>query len=303
MKKYKKIAYILLIVIAVVLSVTIYANASKEDKESQKEKNVSEIEFLENKLVNIFNEMNNIEARNYDISISEISNEAKDQKNNNSTEENTEDSQMSGGSSQTNSSSTNNSSDEGTKTNQKYDLVEKGVLTNSEEINWKDIKNEIEILYSSIPTITLDLYQSNTNEEDILNFNKEFDNLTVVVKEEKKEDTLNELSKLYDYIPKFAQNSTDDEINKIIIETKSNILKAYSKLDSKNWEEISNDVRHAIDVYSKLLTNANIDSSKQYNISKVYVMINELQNAVQIQDESIFLIKYKNIIEEINSIV
>ena len=304
MKKYKKIAYILLMVIIAILSVTIYANASKENKESQKEKNVSEIKFLESKLVNLFNEMNNIEARNYDISVSEISNEAKDQKNSNSTkEENTENSEMSGGSNETNSSSTNNSSDKGTKTSQKFDLVERGVLTNSEEINWNDVKNEIEILYTSIPTITLDLYQSNTNQEDILNFNKEFDNLTVAVKEENKETTLSELSKLYDYIPKFTQNSEEDEVNKIIIETKSNILKAYSKLDSKNWGEISNDVKQAVDVYSKLLTNTNIDTNKQHTISKVYVMINELQNAVQLQDESIFLIKYKNIIEEINSIV
>ena len=52
-----------------------------------------------------------------------------------------------------------------------------------------------------------------------------------------------------------------------------------------------------------MLTDTNIEQSKQYTISKVYIMINELQNAVQIQDESIFLIKYKNIIEEMNTLL
>ena len=308
MKKYKKIAYVLLIIIIAVLSVTVYANASKEDKESEKEKNFSEVEFLETKLLNLFNEMNNIETRNYNISASKISNQAEDQKNSENSGENTQDSNSKeeskgSGGSETNSSSSNSSSDTQSQTSQKFDLIEKGILTNSEDVNWKDVKNEVEILYSSIPTITLDLYQSNTNQQDILNFNKEFDNLTMVVKEEKKEETLVELSKLYDYIPKFMENSTDDQMAKTVTETKANILKAYSKLDYKNWEEISNDLKQAIDVYSKLLTDTNIDSTKQYTISKVYIMINELQNAIQIQDESVFLIKYKNIIEEMNTLL
>lgn len=310
MKKYKKLAYILFLVVIAVLSASIYANASKDNNnENQKEKAFSEIEFLEAKLLNLFNGMNNIEARNYDISVSEISQQTKDyneSSTNSSSKQGTQEGSGAGeeeNSGSENSSSSNSSSDTKTQKSQKFNLETKGVLTNSNEIDWNNVKSEIEILYSSIPTITLDLYQSNINQEDILNFSKEFDNLTMAVKEEKKEDTLSELSKLYEYIPKFMQNSEKDEINKIVIETKSNILKAYSKLDSKNWEEISKDVKQAVEVYSKLLTNTNIETSKQYSVSKIYVMINELQNAVQIQDESIFLIKYKNIVEELNSIV
>lgn len=310
MKKYKKIAYIFLIIIIAVLSVILYANVSKGNENNQKQKTFSEIEFLETKLVNLLNEMNNVETRNYDISVSEITEQAKNQKessNNSSKQQGSQESENStsngNSTSGDSSSSTNTSSNLSNQKNQKFNLEANGVLTNSDEINWSNVKSEIEILYSSIPTITLDLYQMNSNQEDILGFNKEFDNLTVVAKEEKKEETLKELAILYEYIPRFMQNSTDDEINKIIIETKANLFKAYSKLDSKNWTEISNDTKQAIDSYSKLLTNTNIDSSKQYSISKVYVMINELQNAVELQDESVFLIKYKNILEEVNSII
>lgn len=304
MKKYKKIAYLLLIIIIAILSVALYANANREDKESKKNKNFSEVEFLETKLLNLVNEMNNIQTRNYDISANKISSQADDQKDSNESQENKENSnsQSQDSNTETNSYNSEITSDEQSKSSQKFDLVEKGILTSTEEINWKDIKNEIEILYSSIPTITLDLYQLNTNQQEILNFNKEFDNLTMVVKEEDKEKTLNELSKLYEYMPKFMENATEDQLQKIVVETKSNIIRAYSKLDAKNWEEISNDIKEAIDVYSKLLTDTNIDSNKQYSISKIYIMINELQNAVQIQDESIFLIKYKNIIEEMNTL-
>ena len=80
------------------------------------------------------------------------------------------------------------------------------------------------------------------------------------------------------------------------------MFKAYSKLDSKNWDEISNDLKQAIDTYSNQLINTNKDSDKQYVINKIYIMLNELQNAVNVQDESIFLIKYKNILEEMNNL-
>ncbi len=152
-----------------------------------------------------------------------------------------------------------------------------------------------------MPSITMDFYQINTiNQEDILNFNKEYDNLTVIVQQESKEDTLGQLSKIYDYLPKFLKSSSQEELYTTVIEAKSHILKGYAKLDSEKWDEIANDVKIGIDTYSKLLSNANIPSTTQSKVSKGYIMINELQNAVNVQDKSLFLIKYKNLLEELS---
>ena len=57
-------------------------------------------------------------------------------------------------------------------------------------------------------------------------------------------------------------------------------------------------MKQAEENYSKLLSNTNIDKTKQYRVNKCYVMLNELQNAISIKDKSVFLIKYRNIIEE-----
>ena len=312
MKKYKRIAFLLLTGIIVVLSILIYNNFFVKNKKNSTEKTISEVEFLETKLVKLLNEMNNIETRNYNISVSEITKQSKEQKSQkNSTQGNGSQSesnsnQSSSGDSQSTSDSvgkeTSDMSGSDEEKTERFDLKVNGVLTNTEQIDWEKIKGQVETLYSSLPTITLDLYQSNTNKEEILGFNNEFDNFTITVKEENKEKTLNELSKLYDYIPKFIENTGNDEIQKNIIETKSHIFKAYSKLDSKNWEEISEDITKSIEVYSQLLTNPNIEKSKRYSISKIYIMINELQNAVKLQDETVFLIKYKNILEEMNNL-
>lgn len=301
MKKYKKFGYIFLIIIIAILSVTVYATVSKDTDKTEKEKRITEVEFLDDKLTNVFNQLNNIETRNYNVSVNNVTKQSKNQdesKENPSEEQSTTENSTSS----SNESNTTNSSNESSKQEKEFNLKNNGVLTNTDEINWDNIQNQIEVLYSSIPTITLDLYQSNINQEDILNFNKEFDNLTVAVKQKNKQDCLNELSKLYDFMPKFVQNVFDDELKKVLIETKNNILKAYSKLDLKNWQEVSNDIKQASNVFSKLLTDTTIDTNKQYTISKIYVMINELQNAVNVEDETVFLIKYKNILEEMNSV-
>lgn len=201
--------------------------------------------------------------------------------------------------SQGKSSNSSLNSEKNNEGDNKFTLKSSGVLMSNQDINWDYIKKEIEELYLSIPTITIDLYNQNVNQEEILSFNKEFDNLTMVAKDEKKVETLAELSKLYEYLPKFMK---EDELNITIIETKANIFKAYSKLDTGKWEEISIDIQNAINSYSKLLTNPNIGANRLKGINKSYIMLNEMQNAVDIKDVSIFLIKYKNLIEELNNI-
>lgn len=303
MKKHKNFLVIFTIVIIIVLGFFLYVTISKDNDVSKGEKALSEIEYVEKKIVTLLNELNNIESRNYNLSVSDIVEE----KSSNNDKENEEQSKEStagsegekdNGSSGQSEESTNKEEEK----NEEYTLKEEGVLTNTEDINWEHLKTEIENLYSQIPTITLDLYNINIPKEDVLGFNQELDNLTISIEEENKENTLLNLSKIYEYIPRFVEKTTNNITYKAVISTKNELFKAYSKLDSKNWDEISKDVTNTINVYSNNLINTNTDENKQYIINKIYIMLNELQNAVNVQDENIFLIKYKNILEEMNNL-
>ena len=305
MKKLKWIMYIILIVVIIVLSLTIYSKASKGE-EDIKDKTLAEVKYLESKLVKLFNGMNQIEFENYSISVTKVTgNETSNSSQSSSGGSSSSDSSSqqsegssSGGDSQSSSGGGNNSNQE----TKKYNMQEKGVLTNSSQIDWDLIKNEVEIMYSSIPAVTLDLYEINVNQSDILKFNSDLDQLTISVKEENKEKTLSSLSTLYQYLPVFLQNCSDDEIYKTIVNVKSNVFIGYSILDSDDWNAISDSITKAIDNYSVLLTGVNIEKENQYSINKGYIMLNELQNAVNLKDKEIFLIKYKNLLEEINGI-
>ena len=247
MKKYQKIAYIFLVIFVLSIAFILfksYANINKN--EDEKEKTETEIQRIELSFVNMFNELNNIKFENYRINTSQINKE--DLKDNSSSSA-SETTPSSGSSSSSESSSSgdqgesqkengSSQSSEESKENQNYEMKLSGVLTNNSDINWENLKNEVEILYSAIPSLTIDLYKININKEKITNFNQEYDNLMKAIKEENKQNALDALANLYNYLPDFIENSTDDTNEKILIKTKNNVFKAYSLLDKNDWNAI-----------------------------------------------------------------
>lgn len=325
MKKYSKLAYILLVLIVVICGFFIYRVFAKdgENSEDVKSKAFSDVKFIESTFLSLFNDMNNIDFENYKLIVTEAEN--KDESSGaNSESGNSGDSgssgesgssgnseggsgggsggSESGGSGSSSGTSSAAQSADSSQTNKQYNLEETGVLTGSTDIDWEKVKNQVESVYASLYTMTLDLYQTSSNQQDIVNFNKEYDNLVKAVKEENKENTLKELSTLYDYLPKFIENCSDDEKEIVVAKTKNEIFKAYSILEQEDWDKISDNVNNAIQEFTKLVTNvSNQETGNQYNINKTYVMLNELQNAVQIKDKEVFLIKYKNLLEELQN--
>lgn len=307
MKKYTKIAYIVLILIIFLSGFFIYKVSGKNSSnQSIKEKTLAEVKHLESEFQNLFNQLNNISFENYKISSSEIKKEENENQSSSTSKNSTENGEGSSeksGNSENSSSSKSSEGNAQSSNNQQYNLEEVGILTKDSEINWNQIKNDVEKIYTSLYPTTLDLYQTSTNQQDIVNFNKEYDNLTKAVKDENKENSLKELSILYDYLPKFIENCTDDEKEKTVIKAKNYIFKAYSVLDKEDWSSISNNINSTTQEFTKLVTNIdNKENGNQYNINKTYVMINELQNAVTLKDKEVFLIKYKNLLEELQNI-
>ena len=317
MKKYARIAFIFIILL-ILLSIFLVYKVSGKDESQEKiqEKSLSSIKYFDNKFTDLFNEINNIKFENYTISVTEPKEEE------NTTETNKEDttgkksedspaedgnskkddsSQKSGDSKKDGSSGSSEKSNENMQENKKkYNIEEKGRLTRDTEVNWKQIKNETEKMYTSLYPVILDLYKTNINKEEITNFNREFDKLTKAINDENKKDTLKELSSLYDYLPKFVEECTDDEKEKVVIKTKNDIFRAYSILDEEDWENISDYANDAIQDFSKLAESSEIQKNK-YNINKAYIMLKELQGAIELKEKDIFLIKYKNLLEELEN--
>lgn len=300
MTNFKKISFVFILLFCVITSIVIYSNVSKASSANSniKEKTLEEIKYFESKIIYMFNSLNNIEFENYKLSIEDISNTSKNSSATTSSESSSEGDSPNKESSNTQNQVSNNPND----TTKKYSLNSKGILINKDDINWDYIKKEAELLESSISVMTLDLYEISLNGTDILNFNKEYDNLLIQIKDENKENTLKQLNLLYSYIPKFLKNCDVGEEYRIIIDTKKEIFTAYSILDTKDWNNISNNIQYANKTFSKLLTDVTLKNKNQPSINRCYIIINGLQNAVQTEDKEIFLIKYRNLLEELNNL-
>lgn len=294
MKKFYFLIYIVFIILVFISGFYLYSVKSKKSSQNEiSEKVLSEISFLEKKFVDMFNDLNNITFENYSIKITEI-----DQK---ESEKNDEKS-----SSDKSRNEDKNKSEESEKINEneknsKYEMVRSGILTDEKKnIDWSKIKNDVEDIYKLLYPLTLDLYKTDVNYQDIINFNNEYDNLTVLVKEENKQAVLDELSVLYDYIPGFVDKCTEDEKEKSIIKIKNYVLKAYSVLDKDEWKNISDNINDATNETAKLLTDVNNQENiNQYSLNRMYIILNEMQNSVELKDKQVFLIKYKNILEDL----
>ena len=106
---------------------------------------------------------------------------------------------------------------------------------------------------------------------------------------------------MYECIAKFAENVSDNELYWKTIKTKENIIKAYSQVDIEKWENADKEIQNGIEKYAPLLEDSKLQD-KVININKTYIILNEMKNAIAKKDKEIFLVKYKNILEEMNSI-
>ena len=154
MKKYKNLAFIFLIIVIAILLMILYSTISTGKEDDGKAKALSEVEFLERKFETLLNQMNNIETRNYSVSVSEISQETKSKDSGGSsgggeTEGSGDPESGEGSSSKDKEESGNSGNLQQSEQSKKYDLEPIGVLTNSEDINWGSVKNEVEMFYSN----------------------------------------------------------------------------------------------------------------------------------------------------------
>jgi len=256
-----------------------------------------EIKYVESRIIGLLNVLNNINIDNYKISSTQL-NLKKDESESSSSENK----ESSNGSSQQKDSNKTQENQSELESGEQYNLEESGILNNNQKtLNWKSIKHEVENIYTVIPTITLDLYNASINQEDILNFNKELDVLAVAVKNENKEESLKNLAKMYAYIPIYYNACSNDNIYTTILRTKESVINAYVLVNDNNWQEISNYVKKALEIYTPVLNDIQ-NNEKDSTINKAYIILNEINNAVELKDREIFLIKYKYLIEELEAI-
>lgn len=299
LKKIIQISILLLLLTTLVFALT----GCSDDSEDLNGKAYSEIEYLGTKFINILNRLNNITFENYQITTEEITLSKESAKQSKASSSSS--SQSSGGGSNELGKSGEGSSGGDTNTNS---IIASQMSPNTilnpttDTIDWAGLKNEMENMYEAWDTILLDLYQLNINSDEILGFSATLDKATTYIKNEDKANSLLAVADLYSYLPKYLETISQETAKKNISKTKSFIINAYSLVEIGDWNEIRGEVAKADEAFRLVTTDANFVSSHSYQVNKSYVLLNELKNSLALEDKEIFYIKYRNLLEEINTL-
>lgn len=272
------------------------AGCANNNNENLETKAISELDYLDGKIIGMLNKLNNISFESYSIVSEKVKLSAKDEK------AKTEEKGGEGSKNNDGTEKEEETEDENKTINSTNMVANTELNKNRNDINWDELKEEIEEINSSWTIVILDLYTLNASNNTILEFSEQINNVMIEIKLENKQNTLNALAKLYSGIPKILEEINIDENKQKIRQTQSYVIEAYILAEDMSNTQISNNVMLAINEYSEIMSNIDYTKDKSEKTNKIYVLLNELSNSVIQKDEDVFYIKYKNFMKEIETL-
>lgn len=265
------------------------SGCKQKESESKKEKLENELEYISAKIFNLADKLNNVSFENYEITSKEV--EIKEEGENSSSK----------------TSSSNSGSEEGGKEEKKVETIEleeKNLLDNNpeEDIDWKSIKKEIEDINNIWTVVSIDLKNEKVADNDIDEFNNSLNQTIISIKTENREETLNNITNLYSSIPIFTNYIYTENIIKVMTNVKSELLKAYRSASIGNWDNVSEEISKAQSDFFDISIDKNMTENKKFKIDKVERLIQNLSNSAELKDIEVFLLNYKVLIENINTL-
>ncbi len=299
----KKILNICLSVFTIIFVLLSFCGCKKNknsEKEQLKEKLNSELFYVENELVIIANSINNIDYANYKIATEHKENtsnqSSKSDKNQQNSKEKDE-KEKQGDSKNSESSSQNENGGDVQKT---FSMAPNDILNRSKEIDWINLQNKIETIYTALTVIGVDLKEAGVPEEEINNFIGEIDKLTISIKDKQKEEVITNIVNVYKYLPEFIKKYDESSEKHNILALKYNLLICYNDVSLNKWDNYENEVTNIKLSYSNIESRNEEFNGKDINLKKVKSIIEELKKCNETRNQDVFFIKYKNLIQEIN---
>lgn len=266
-----------------------------EEKPNIDDKISAEIQYLDKEISGFIDIATGKNEKNYDVQ--------KEKAKTGVSNKNTEDSNSKGNSEESSEQGSQEDSNQNSKSSNQqnqsdeYEVTIMSMKYNSsnkiEDSQWDELKNSIEKLYTSWTTIENDLnLKDNIQKDNITNLNKNFDNLLLYAINKDEKNFIKESIESYANITNIA-DQVEYEKNKLYkLQSKNKIFEAYYNVQENDWISAKNNINLANSYLEK------IENLK----NRVKVSLKNLSNSVDQNDETVFYIKYEDLINEINYI-
>lgn len=266
-------------------------NNSKPDISNDKV--ISEVKFLSSTIGKLLNNLNNITLDNYELISDKVTLNKEDKSNRGESSQQTSSSQSEG------EDSESNNKENITITDIQYKTM---LSTDMDQIDWDKINTEIELLNTSWSIIMLDLSSNNIVNTDLVEFSNLLNQATIALEKKDKISSIDNLKNLYSYIPKFLDNISEEKQLKNIEETKYYIYESYENATKENWNDTATSLENAEKNFLNVVNDTDYCRNKEHKINRCYLLIKDLQNAVKNNNIKLYCLKYKNLIQSINTL-
>ena len=297
--------------ILIILSCLIFLTGcnNKSEDNSSKEKLTSELEYISLEIADLLHNFNNISLENYEV-VSEkvsLSKESSSQSEGQSSGGGNSGGSQSVSSSQSSSGEQSGQGSSQSKQGEKEnisvtEMQNKSILnTDTKKIDWDKMKQDIEAINTSWSVMMVDLKNNNVSEDIITQFSNTLNSTIISIKNEDKKNTLINLTNLYSFIPQFLTSVSADKHTQVLETTKYHVFLAYSSASQENWDMVQTNLLDAENNFLNIVNDEEYKDNKKFKVSKTHTLIKDLQNSITNKDKELFFLKYKNLIESLNT--
>jgi len=166
-------------------------------------------------------------------------------------------------------------------------------------VDWDSIQKDTENLNSSLDTIVLDLSETKISNDDLVNFRNELNNVNIAIAGKNENELMQRCIYLYSLLPTYLEKYSNDknEINNMKL--KSLVLSSFIQANVLDWQSAKTTIGLAETKYKEMMDDVDYMKEYSYNLNKTYVLLEELKNAINIEQADLSRIKYINFIEKI----
>ena len=170
---------------------------------------------------------------------------------------------------------------------------------NSETQKWDEMLEDSKKLENAMATTLVDLAMLNIDAEEIAKLSTGINNLILAIEAQDEINLMVELNNIYALIPNYLSKYLKDEQLIFKKQLKYYAISTYVGFTMGNIELAKGQIGEAESKYSEKMKDISYVKNNEYNVNKIYVLIQELKTAIDSNSPELVKTKYLLLIEEI----
>lgn len=180
-----------------------------------------------------------------------------------------------------------------------FNRYAKGEYGSDADLDWDAINENVIELNNILDTVILDLTDLDIGNEDIVSFRNGLNELTIAASNQDINLVVQKSGELYSVLPIYKKKYSNNKNEISVMELKSLVISSFAYANSLDWGNAKNTIALAETKYREMMDNVDYMKEYSYNLNKVYILIGELKNSIDLEELELTKIKYINFIEKI----